>query len=169
MKMEEIEIRKMSKEERERLKKAEARKRYFDEEGHIRSRDAFVKPLEMLYEEEIDLSEYISDAQMLVCLGLADYLTLEFFEDLCSVTEKPIPHDIGELVKLVEYCLLKEKEIVKSGAGGQVPILHGSVLETISFGAKLCACMESGIIDLDSSLQMLQRAERYLPGAKQAV
>lgn len=138
------------------------KKKFFDERGHVRNRERFIKPLEEFYGDKIDLS-FVSDAEMLVSLGVAEYLKLPFFEDLVSISKKPLPHSTKELVELVDYCLEKEKEALTFNEEGRLRPVHGEVLNEFSYGAKLCSCMESGIISMDMSLKMLKRAENYAP------
>lgn len=133
---------------RDRLKK-----KFFDERGHVRNRERLIKSLEDCYGDKIDL-DFVSEAEMVVALGLADYLKREFFEELAEVVGKPFPGSTKELVELVECCIEKERRESNFS-------IHADILNCFSFGAKLCACMESGIIGMDTSLKLLRRAETF--------
>ncbi|MDO4526959.1 MAG: hypothetical protein Q4B87_02605 [Candidatus Saccharibacteria bacterium] len=134
--------------QREKLKK-----KFFDERGHVRNRERFIKSLEGFYGDKIDL-DFVSEAEMIVALGLADYLKREFFEELAEIAGKPFPSSMKGLVELVECCIEKERR--ESNIS-----IHADILDCFSFGAKLCACMESGIIGMDTSLKLLRRAETF--------
>lgn len=144
--------------------KPEEVKLLLDKDGHIQDREVWAKDLTRTYEKYVRVEGCVPDAKLLVAMGLANYLEISFFEDLTGVDYQHLPKKLNDFVDLVASCLDENgKQIDYEKRKNHCPIdIRKDVLGEFSVGAKLCACIETGIIDKETAVKMLRRARKFV-------